>query len=188
ADAVRAALLAASRADVVITVGGMSVGDHDHLGRALSALCGADLGFWRVAIRPGKPFAFGRLNDAWVFGLPGNPVSALVTFEVFVRPALLRLLGHARVLRRLRPATLAHALPAGGGREEYRRARLGWRQGRLEVDADRSQSSGALSSLAGADALLVVRVGAPARAAGDAAEVLVLGPDSPLDRLSTDGG
>ncbi|MEZ4466126.1 MAG: hypothetical protein R3F43_17155 [bacterium] len=88
----------------------MSVGDHDHLGRQLSALCGADLALWRVAIRPGKPFfGFGRLKDAWLFGLP-NPVSALVTFEVFRPPRALRLLGHDRVLRRLRRATLAHPL------------------------------------------------------------------------------
>ncbi|MEZ4471854.1 MAG: molybdopterin molybdotransferase MoeA [bacterium] len=188
ADAVRAALLAASRADAVLTVGGMSVGDHDHLGRQLSALCGADLALWRVAIRPGKPLGFGRLKDTWLFGLPGNPVSALVTFEVFVRPALLRLLGHDRVLRRLRRATLAHPLPAGGQREEYRRAALSWRQGRLEVDARRTQSSGALSSLAGADALLVLRAGARAQEAGETVDVLVLGPDSPLDRLSIVGG
>ncbi|MCB9553754.1 MAG: molybdopterin molybdotransferase MoeA [Myxococcales bacterium] len=182
--ATRAGLARAARADALITTGGVSVGDHDHVGDTLRALGGDAFGFWKVRIKPGKPFAFGHIGDCACFGLPGNPISALVTFEVLVRPALLRLAGHDRVCRRPRAAVLDHPLAAGSSRREYLRATARHVDGRLHVDCRRSQSSGALSSLAGADALVVVPVDAPARAAGDVVEALLLGPDDPLDRES----
>ncbi len=77
-------------ADMLLTSGGVSVGEHDHIGPALKALCGDAFAFWKVALKPGKPLIFGRIGACTAFGLPGNPISALVTFEVFVRPALLR--------------------------------------------------------------------------------------------------
>ena len=182
----RAATLAglrrAARADVLITTGGVSVGDHDHVGHALRELSGDRFGFWKVRIKPGKPFAFGHIGDCAAFGLPGNPISALVTFEVLVRPAILRLAGHDRVVRRPVPATLAAPIPAGRGRREYRRATAEVRDGRLYVDPRRSQSSGALSSLAGADALVIVPIDGPARGEGETVDVLLLGTDGPLDR------
>ncbi|MCB9526921.1 MAG: molybdopterin molybdotransferase MoeA [Myxococcales bacterium] len=181
-QATRAALTRAARADVLITTGGVSVGDHDHVGATLRELGGEDFGFWKVRIKPGKPFAFGHIGHCAAFGLPGNPISALVTFEVLVRPALLRLAGHHRVLRRPRPAVLDHPLPPGGGRQEYLRATARRIDGRLHVDARRSQSSGALTSLAGADALVIVPIAAPARAAGDTVTALLLGPDDACDR------
>ena len=186
--ATRAAVASAASADVLLTIGGMSVGAHDHMAHTLRALCGDGLAFHKVAIKPGKPLAFGMLGACRVFGLPGNPVSALVAFEVFVRPALLGLMGHTRVLRRPVPALLTHPLPAGGSRAEYRRATVGWSAGRRTVDARRNPSSGALSSLAGADALLPIAVGAAAKAAGDEVEVLLLGPDLAVDRLILSGG
>lgn len=170
-------------ADVLLTTGGVSVGDHDHVGRTLARLGGERFEFWKVRIKPGKPVAFGHIGACAAFGLPGNPISALVTFEVLVRPALLRMMGHTAVCRRPVEAILEHDLKPGRGRREYRRGALRPDAGRLYVDCRRSQSSGALSSLAGADALVIVPIGAPAKAAGEPVTVLPLGPDGPLDRL-----
>lgn len=189
AAATRAAILRAARADVVITAGGMSVGDHDHVVGTLKALCGADFGFWKVAVKPGKPLAFGRIGAARVFGLPGNPVSALVTFELFVRPAILGLLGHTHVLRRPREAILDAPAPAGRDREQYLRVRAHRdADGRLHARAHSNQSSGALSSIGGVDALMQIPAGAPSRPAGATAAILLLGPDHPLDRLPCPAG
>lgn len=100
-EALRAALRDASSADAVVTSGGVSVGDHDHVKPVVSEMGTMD--FWSIAIRPGRPLAFGELRDGPrrvpIFGLPGNPVSSLLTFELFVRPALLRMAGHANVAR-----------------------------------------------------------------------------------------
>ena len=100
-DALRTALREASAADAIVTSGGVSVGDHDHMKPVLSELGTID--FWAIAIRPGRPLAFGEIKDGDrrvpIFGLPGNTVSALVTFELFVRPALLRMQGRANVSR-----------------------------------------------------------------------------------------
>jgi molybdopterin molybdotransferase len=108
-DALRAALREAKTADAIVTSGGVSVGDHDHLKPVLTELGTID--FWAIAIRPGRPLAFGELKDGGrrvpIFGLPGNTVSALLTFELFVRPALLRMQGREHVTR---PRTTAHLL------------------------------------------------------------------------------
>ena len=100
-EALRAALRDASSADAVVTSGGVSVGDHDHVKPVVGEMGTMD--FWSIAIRPGRPLAFGELRDGPrrvpIFGLPGNPVSSLLTFELFVRPALLRMAGHANVAR-----------------------------------------------------------------------------------------
>jgi molybdopterin molybdotransferase len=100
-DALRAALREAAAADAIVTSGGVSVGDHDHMKPVLAELGTID--FWAIAIRPGRPLAFGELKDGErrvpIFGLPGNAVSALVTFEIFVRPALLRMQGRQNVSR-----------------------------------------------------------------------------------------
>ncbi len=171
---------AVGRCDVLITCGGMSVGDHDHVGPTLRALCGPDFGFWSVAIKPGKPLAFGHAGQAAVFGLPGNPVSALVTFELFVRPYLLGTEGHRHLFRRPCPALVVHDLEPGGGREVYLRATVtGFTDGsgseRLPiVDARRNQSSGALSGLCGADALIRIEVGQAARSAGERVSIIWL--------------
>lgn len=189
AGATHAAIATAAQADVVITAGGMSVGDHDHVIGTLQALCGDDFGFWKVAVKPGKPLAFGRIGAARVFGLPGNPVSALVTFELFVRPAILGLLGHDRVLRRPRQAILDAPAPAGKGRETYLRVRAHrGSDDRLHVQPHSNQSSGALSSIGGVDALMQIAIGAPSRPAGATAAILLLGPDHPLDRLPCPAG
>ena len=182
-EATEAAVSLGVEADVLVTTGGVSVGDHDHMGPTLARRCGDTLGFWKVALKPGKPLLFGRAGDCAVFGLPGNPASALVTFELFVRPLLLALQGHARVRRRPVDAISAHPLPAGGQRAEYLRCTLTTDpHGALVADARRAQSSGALSSLAGADALLIRPIGAPAVEAGGAVRVMTLGVDHPAMR------
>jgi molybdopterin molybdotransferase len=177
---------AAAGADLLLTSGGASVGDHDHVGPALKALSGEAFAFWKVALKPGKPLIFGRIGACTAFGLPGNPISALVTFEIFVRPALLRLQGHAACVRRPVSACTVGALAAGGPRTEYLRAALSGTSGPeagLWVDAGRPQGSGSLSSLAGADALIVRAPGCAAAQAGERVEVLLLGPDEPGLRL-----
>lgn len=165
----------AAQADALITSGGVSVGDHDHVGHVLRALAGPSFSFWKVAIKPGKPLAFGHIGRCAAFGLPGNPVSALVTFELFVRPALRKMLGHHEVRPRFVPATLESPLPAAGRRTEFVRvqARYG-ADGALYVSPRATQSSGALSSIGGADALVRVPIGVPAYGAGSEVRALLL--------------
>src|SRR5207244_10689247 len=118
----RAALERALEADVVVTSGGVSVGPHD-LVRGIEADLGVEEVFWRVAVKPGKPVSFGLRGATLVFGLPGNPVSSLVGFELFVRPAVLALQGHASPLPRFEPGRLAAAAKQPAAREQLVRAR-----------------------------------------------------------------
>jgi molybdopterin molybdotransferase len=175
AGALRRALAAARGADVLVTTGGVSVGARD-LVRAALAAAGARLDFWRVAMRPGKPFTFGRWGEAAVFGLPGNPVSALVTFELFVRPALRALAGLAGAGRLRITVRLAAAQTKPPELEVYLRARLTAARGQVVAIPLRSQSSGDLSSGAGLDALAVLPAGRRRVARGARVEAIVLRP------------
>jgi molybdopterin molybdotransferase len=137
--------------DLVVTTGGVSVGEHDLVKRAFTDL-GGELAFWRVAIKPGKPFAFGRWRGKLLFGLPGNPVSALVTFWLLVRPALMRLQGAADCSPPTQPGILAEALTNPGDRTHFVRVVV-------ETTGVRSagrQASHALASLARSDGLVEV--------------------------------
>lgn len=168
-EALRDALAAAAAAaDVVLVSGGISVGDHDLVWPALLAL-GAEPIFRRVRLRPGRPLAFARLGHALVFALPGNPASTFVGFELFARPALRRLGGHARPERPRRRVTLAGPAEGAGKRTHCVRARLV--DGRAEPLP--SQTSGALTSLRACDVLVLVPPG-PGLAAGAEAWALVL--------------
>jgi molybdopterin molybdotransferase len=145
-------------ADVVIVTGGVSVGPHDHVKPALEHL-GVEQVFWRVALQPGKPTWFGRRGSVLVFGLPGNPVSAGVTFGLFVRPALAALQGRAPD-RSLEPdAVLATAVGRNPEREQAMRVRLERRNGRLVATPNGPQGSHIVTSLLGADALALVPAG-----------------------------
>ncbi|MCF8204347.1 MAG: molybdopterin molybdotransferase MoeA [Methylotenera sp.] len=162
-DATRAALReAASQADVIVTSGGVSVGEEDHLKPAVQAEGQLDL--WAIAIKPGKPFAYGRVGDAHFIGLPGNPVSSLVTFLVLVRPFLLKLQGASRLAPR------GYLIPAGfdwpkpDKRREFLRVRLDEASGLALFG---NQSSGVLTSAFWADGLLDNAAG-QAFAKGDA--------------------
>lgn len=157
-------------ADLLVTTGGASVGDHDLVRPALEA-AGAAIDFWRVAMRPGKPVMAGRMRDTIVLGLPGNPVSAHVTALLFVLPMVAHLSGAADPLPRRRTAILGAPLPANGGREDYIRAR---RLDSRVTSADRQDSS-MLRILAGSNCLIVRPPHVPAGAAGDSVEILDIG-------------
>jgi molybdopterin molybdotransferase len=160
-DEARAAIAAAlAEADALVLSGGVSVGPHDHVKPALIAL-GVDEVFWRVALRPGGPTWFGTRDDTLVFGLPGNPVSAMVTFLLFGRPALARLQGAAHVPDRI-SARLSTELPRNPGRDECVRVVL--RDG-LAVPTG-PQGSHQLSSMLGAEGLAIVPAGEGTLAAG----------------------
>ena len=164
-------------ADVVITTGGASVGRYDHISAALEAVCDSGTGFSKVAVKPGKPVHFRRRDRQLFFGLPGNPVSAIVAYELFVRPALLSLSGHQKCFRPWLSARLETALSAGGRRVEFRRAHLRNTEGGLTVRVNARQSSGALSSIAGQDGLVRVEVGQGTIEAGQLVDVYPLSDD-----------
>jgi molybdopterin molybdotransferase len=151
--AVDEALDSCAGCDVIVTSGGVSVGAFDYVKAALEKRGG--LNFWRIAIKPGKPLAFGRVGDALFFGLPGNPVSSLVTFELFVRPVLRKLAGHRDVTRPIVTATLAAPFAHEPGRREFVRAYLKWEGDRYIAVPTGAQGSHRLSSLTAADAYLI---------------------------------
>ncbi|MDQ3768424.1 MAG: molybdopterin-binding protein, partial [Actinomycetota bacterium] len=157
-EALRGAL---EHADVVVASGGVSVGPHDHVKGALGAL-GVRERFWRVALRPGKPTWFGTREDGgrgrWVFGLPGNPVSAMVTFILFVRPALHALQGADPTGRRV-PATLTEAIAALPDRAQAVRVRLEETLAGRTATPTGPQGSHQLRSMVGAQGLAIVPAG-----------------------------
>jgi molybdopterin molybdotransferase len=165
-SATEAALAAAlQRSDVVIVSGGVSVGPHDHVKPALASL-GVTERFWGVALQPGKPAWFGTKDGTLVFGLPGNPVSVVVTFSLFARPALAALLG-AREERMLDPeAALAVAVRRRPMREQALRVRLHRDDGQTVAVPNGPQGSHVMSSLLGADALAMIPPGDGELAAG----------------------
>jgi molybdopterin molybdotransferase len=139
---------------VLIISGGVSVGEHDLVKDALHEL-GAQIDIWRVAIKPGKPFLFGQLNECAVFGLPGNPVSAFVTFLQFVRPAILKMMGAANLDLPQVPAKLTVDLTNDSDRANYIRGRL--EHGRFTPVG--RQESHALFGLSQSNALLRLALG-----------------------------
>jgi molybdopterin molybdotransferase len=159
----------ALRPEVIVTMGGASVGEHDLVRQALVAQ-GFALDFWRIAMRPGKPLMFGRKGGVRLLGLPGNPVSSLVCARVFLVPLLNALTGAGAEAAR-QTARLATALPANDERQDYLRARLG-PDGLAEIFA--RQDSSILSTLARSDCLVIRPPHAPAAAAGEQVEILAL--------------
>jgi molybdopterin molybdotransferase len=149
---------ALDQSDVVVVSGGVSVGPHDHVKPALAAL-GAEERFWGVALQPGKPTWFGFRGAALVFGLPGNPVSAVVTFQLFARPALAKLQGAALERSAQREAVLGAPVRRNRRREQAVRVRLEQRDGRLVALPNGPQGSHIVSSLLGADALAMIPPG-----------------------------
>jgi molybdopterin molybdotransferase len=168
-DALAAAFADASGADIIITIGGASVGDHDLVVPVLRQL-GAAIDFWKVAVRPGKPMLAGRLGDARVLGLPGNPVSAFVTALLFAVPLVARLAARRHALP-VETRRLAAPLPANGLRRDHLRAR---RLADGRVQAFDRQDSALLSVLAAADVLLIREPYAAAANAGDEVDCIAL--------------
>lgn len=161
--------------DVLLVSGGTSVGVHDYVRPTVEAL-GVQMKFWRVAMKPGHPVAFGVLqrkvkgaSESFVFGLPGNPVSSMVCFEQFVAPALRRMMGHARLFRRSITARLTHNVKHQPGRTEFVRVTLAKHEGGHAATSTGAQGSGMLLSMARADGLLVV----PAESTGLPADSMV---------------
>jgi molybdopterin molybdotransferase len=167
------ALRAVRRHDVIVTIGGVSVGERDLVRSALEAE-GARLDFWRVAMRPGKPFTFGRWGRAAVFGLPGNPASALVTFELFVRPSLRALAGLPGNGRLRVRARLATRVEKPAELTAFLRSRLHPSGTGFAVAPFSTQVSGNLTSTALVDALAVIPAGRRTVPAGALVEALVL--------------
>ena len=162
-------------ADVIVTAGGVSVGDRDFVKPALERLGRLDL--WRVAMKPGKPLAFGSIGKTLFFGLPGNPVSAMVTFELFVRPALWKMAGVAEsdLSRPQIRAVVAEAIPHIPGRREYVRALTTTTpDGGFVTQATGAQGSGILRSMTLANSLLILPEDSSGVAAGDTVTVLLL--------------
>lgn len=173
-EAALAEVLALSRgADVVVTIGGASVGDHDLVARVAGAM-GLQRAFYKIAMRPGKPLMAGRLGDAVMLGLPGNPVSAIVCGHLFLLPLLRALQGLPDPAPEVRRATLACDLPANGPRAHYMRATLTAGEGLPRITPYAAQDSSLLVPLAAADALLVRPLGDGARAMGETVEYIRL--------------
>ena len=171
-EAHREALRRGLEADVLVSSGGVSVGPHD-LVRRVSAELGVEEVFWGVAVKPGKPVAFGVKGATLVFGLPGNPVSSLVSVELFVRPALAALQG-AEPGPHYEPALLASALRRNGARDELVRARTSYDGDELVVTPLSGQESHMIARAANADALVHVPAGEGELAAGARVRILRL--------------
>jgi molybdopterin molybdotransferase len=148
-EALRAAL---KNNDVVVTTGGVSVGEHDFVKQVFEDL-GAELKFWKVAQKPGKPMAFWTMGRKLAFGLPGNPVAAAICFEEYVRPALLKMMGRTKLFRPLVTAKLTHQLKKKPGRLQYIGVRLEVKNGCRFATVNGKHGSGILSSLSGADGI-----------------------------------
>ncbi|MGH7678032.1 MAG: molybdopterin molybdotransferase MoeA [Gemmatimonadaceae bacterium] len=159
--------------DLLLTTGGVSVGEFDYT-RSVLAELGATMRFWRVRIRPGAPLGFGLLGGAPWIGLPGNPVSTLVTFELFARPAIRRMLGHSLVYRRPVRVRLAEVVTIAAPLTHFLRAELSWRDGALNAKLTGPQGSGLLTSMARADALLVIPANRTRVELGEVVEALLL--------------
>lgn len=168
------ALDAAAGADFILSSGGVSVGAFDYVKGALTAL-GAKTRFWRVAMKPGKPVIVSRLRDSVVFGLPGNPVSCFVSFHLFVGPALRKAAGARQPwLPAVVSTRLAADVRSPGDRRVYARARLRAEDGGLVAYPLASQGSGSLTSMAGANALIIIEEGRVGVAAGETVNAVVI--------------
>lgn len=161
----RALAETAEQYDLIVTTGGVSVGDHDHVRPAL--LANGQVDFWRLALRPGKPVLFGRIGKACMLGLPGNPVSAMVTLLVVGVPAVRRLLGMPSSPLPGFTVPLAEAIAKSPRLREFPRVRLEWRDGKPYAVPYRDQSSNLLTSLAWADGILDLPAGPSLVAAGE---------------------
>jgi len=176
-DDLRRRLEGAAGADLLVTTAGISVGEHDHV-RAVFEAMGGRLGFWRIRMRPGAPVGFGMLGAIPWIGLPGNPVSALVTFELFVRPAIRRLQGHALPFRRAVTVEVAERLHYPPRLTHFLRAVVTDEGGRLRARLTGPQGSGILTSMARANALLIVPAERDDVAPGEELRALML--DDPV--------
>jgi molybdopterin molybdotransferase len=161
---------AAQLADAVITTGGVSVGEADFVKQLMAKL--GEVLFWKIAMRPGRPMAFGKIGDAFLFGLPGNPVAVMVTFHQFVRDALLVLSGRTEDLELpLLKASAAESMRKVPGRTEYQRGILFKENGEWKVRTTGQQGSGVLRSMSEANCFIVLEHERGKVAAGELVQV-----------------
>jgi molybdopterin molybdotransferase len=173
-EALRDAFAQAAGSDLLVTTAGVSVGERDLVRPVLEEL-GCEMKFWRVRIRPGGPLGFGLLGAMPWIGLPGNPVSSMVTFELFVRPAIRRLLGHALPYRKTIPVVVEEPITLGPRLRHYLRVTIRRREdGTLGARLTGPQGSGILTSMARADALLIVPEDRPEVSVGERLSALLL--------------
>lgn len=154
-EKIKEKLLQGLRADVLISSAGVSVGDYDFVKDVLSDL-GVEIVFWKVAMKPGMPVVFGTIQGKPVFGLPGNPVSSMVSFEQFVRPSLLKMMGHRRLFRPVIDAILKEDIQKRPGRRHFIRAFVTFEKDQYFVVPTGAQGSGILKSMVKANGLMVI--------------------------------
>lgn len=161
-------------ADIILTSGGISVGEFDYVKSALLSL-GTSMEFWKVAMTPGRPLAFGTIQNTLIFGLPGNPVASMVTFELFVRPALLKMGGSTRLYRPTIRAKLSEDIQKSPGRKQFIRMQIIETAGQYLACRTGSQGSGILRSMLLADGLGITHEHQFRLKAGEEIEVMLLG-------------
>ncbi len=172
-EALKEKLMQALHADVIITSGGVSVGDFDFVKDVLKEL-GSEMKFWKVAMKPGKPLAFGTIGGKPAFGLPGNPVSCMVCFEQFVRPSLLKMMGHDKIYRPTVQATLKEDIKKKPGRKHFIRSFVRLEEGHYTVTTTGDQGSGILKSMVAANGLLIFPEEMSMLKAGDTVKVQLI--------------
>jgi len=158
--------------DLLLTSGGISVGDFDVVKKVLATE--GEMSFWQVKMRPGKPLAFGHIGGVPLLGLPGNPVSAMISFELFARPAILKMLGKARLARPTVQATMLEDVTCRPGFRHYLRVMLESREGRYYARLTGDQGSGILLSMVKAQGLAIVPEERARLGAGETVEVMLL--------------
>jgi len=171
-ESLREKFAQAIKYDLIITSGGVSVGDFDLVKIIMSEQ--GDINFWRINMRPGKPVAFGHIGEVPLLGLPGNPVSAAVTFELFGRPVIRKMLGHTRLLRPQVDVVVEDGVSDRAMRRHYVRARVTWKNGCFVAHTTGNQGSHIMTSLLNANALVIVPEGGVEVHAGDTAKAIML--------------
>ena len=172
----RACFEQAMHADIIISSGGVSVGDYDFVKDVLRDM-GAEMSFWKVAMRPGRPLAFGTIGRTPAFGLPGNPVSAMISFEQFVRPAMRKMSGLQKMFRSTLTAVMDEPVETRTGLTYFLRCRLRREADGYHACTTGAQGSGILMSMAEANALIIIPETVGNVHAGDRVEVQVLDPE-----------
>jgi molybdopterin molybdotransferase len=173
-EEIKEKLLQGLRADVLISSAGVSVGDYDFVKDVLRDL-GMEMVFWRVAMKPGSPLAFGTVSGKPVFGLPGNPVSSMVSFEQFVRPSLLKMMGHRQIFRPIIEAVLGEEIQKEPGKRHFVRASVSFEKGHYFVTTTGAQGSGILRSMVKANGFVVIPEDQEIVRAGEKVKVQLLG-------------
>jgi molybdopterin molybdotransferase len=173
-EEIREKLRQGTRADVLISSAGVSVGDYDFAKDALGDL-GMEMAFWQISMKPGKPLAFGTIQGKPVFGLPGNPVSSMISFEEFVRPSLLKMMGHREIFRPVVEAVLQEEIRKTSGRRHFIRAFISFKEGSYFATTTGDQGSGILMSMLKANGLIMIPEAQEIARAGEKVEVQLLG-------------